>query len=211
MTSGWHGLDQFLEHMEYWSVVQHALADAVPRSRVSAPLFAPPYLDGDRLILKYDSVQRNNLADTQVFYAITEVDGYFVVGTFGESRGRAVAELGAPYFSSFTLAGKCFVARRQASSTRLHAPTPERLRSINLQWLDRGPAPGWSIESDAVRPAEPWVDTKFFRLDDPSSHFLGYASDADLTYLLSLGWYELSKTFAEGLPGIDHVPIPGAP
>ncbi|MGV6991250.1 hypothetical protein ACUY3U_07270 [Gordonia amicalis] len=200
----WHGLADFLSSMQYWSDIQNTLAGA-GEFRSAAPLYKPPYLDGDRLVIPRGPGNAED-SDGYTDYSILDSDDYFSIRSSGRSRGNLYADSPESWFGMFRDAAKHFLAREVALTTRLRVQG-KRLELVTRRWKSLGLAPSWT-EVAQPNPGG-FVDSKtYFRSDEPSRFYITVNPDTATSFILDLNWRELNSTFSEGIPGIEHVPLP---
>ncbi|UPW14561.1 hypothetical protein M0655_02800 [Gordonia amicalis] len=200
----WHGLTDFLSSMQYWSEVQNALAEG-GKFRGAVPLYEPPYLDGDRLVVPRGP---GNAEDSEGYtdYSILDQHDYFSIRSSGRSRGNLYSESSESWFGIFSDAGKHFLASEVALTTRLRI-SGKRLEIVTRRWKNLGLAPSWT-EVAQPNPGG-FVDSKtYYRSDNPTRFYITVNPDTTTAFLLDLNWRDLNSALSEGIPGIEHVQMP---
>ncbi|MBD1320641.1 hypothetical protein [Gordonia hankookensis] len=200
----WAALPDFFSAMAYWRNVQQFCAESGHAKADKILLFGTPYLDGDRLIIPNGPARAEDSEGYRA-YSFNWEGNAFTLRESGRDRGTTWNNVTKAWFSSLSDIGKHFTGSYVGERTRM--ATNLKLPIVNLQWVDIGPAPGWSgsgePDPDGFEPA-----TKYHRNDDPSRYYFTDAGDSETSFRLNLSWRELNLLYTEGISGAESVLIP---
>ncbi|MGC4960955.1 hypothetical protein [Gordonia sp. DT101] len=198
------GLTDFLGAMTYWNAVQVMLASD-GRLTTKAPLYERPYLDGERLMIPRGPGSAED-SEGYTDYSILDEHGSYSLRVSGRSRKDIRPDRPSCWFGHFDDATKYFVGANVAEITRM-LYKPSAIPVVNLQWLNRGLAPGW-LQSSEPNPSGFEPATRYFMANDPGRFYFTDSTDTAASFLLNLTWRELNTTFSEGIPGAEDIPMP---